>query len=117
MLTQSILAKVEAGRLARAAEGYARGAYAITLASQSETVIHGFVTNGAGKRYEASLIEGQAFCECPDSTFRHSICKHATVLALHVIRNPQPEQPRQAQDSAPNLKLKKISPGYYSRSL
>lgn len=105
MVSQSILAKVEAGRLQKAVEGYVQGAYTITLASQNNIEIRGFVANGDGKRYEASLIEGRAFCECPDSMFRHSICKHATVLALHVIRTPQVE----AKEERPvNLKLAKV---------
>ena len=35
------------------------------------------------------LIEGHAFCSRPDAMYRKAVCKHAVVLALHVIRAPQ----------------------------
>jgi Tfp pilus assembly protein PilF len=35
------------------------------------------------------LTEGHAFCSRPDAMYRKAVCKHAVVLALHVIRTPQ----------------------------
>ena len=108
MVTHSILATVETGRLVKAAEGYATGAYTITLAAQSADEIRGFVANGDGKQYGVVLTETRAFCSCPDGMFRHTICKHAVVLALHVIRNPQAEE-----EARPvNLKLGKVRKGF-----
>jgi hypothetical protein len=92
MITTQILATVEKGRLAKAAEGYAAGAYTITLAGQSEAEVSGFVANGDGKEYGVVLTPERAFCSGKDSMFRHSVCKHAAVLALHVIRTPQTEE-------------------------
>jgi SWIM zinc finger len=97
MVATQILAKVEAGRLQKAVEGLVSGAYAITVAQQTETEIRGFVANGDGQEYGVVLSEGQSFCGCKDAIYRHGICKHAVALALHVIRTPQREQPQQAQ--------------------
>src|SRR5215510_174803 len=83
MLTHTILATVEKGRLAKAAQGYASSAYAITVTGQSEAEVSGFVANGDGKEYGVVLTAARTFCSCPDSMFRHTVCKHAVVLALH----------------------------------
>src|SRR5213080_1441893 len=110
MLIQSILAKVDKGRLATAAEGYATDAYTITVASRSEAEIRGFVANGDGKEYGVVLTPARAFCSCKDSIFRHTICKHAVVLALHAIRNPQAEAVE--AERPVNLKLGKVRQGF-----
>ena len=89
MLTQSILATVEKGRLAKAVDGYTAGAYAVALVSRTEEEICGLVGTGEGARYEVVLTPARSYCGCPDAQFRHSTCKHAVVLALHVIRTPQ----------------------------
>src|SRR5262245_61298597 len=94
MVATQILAKVEASRLQKAVEGLVSGAYAITLASQTEAEIRGFVANGDGKEYGVVLSEGQAFCSCRDAIYRNGVCKHAVALALYAIRRPQ-EQPVQ----------------------
>src|SRR5437764_1232715 len=108
MVTQAVLATVEKGRLAKAAEGYAAGAYAVTLAAQSQAEIRGFVANGDGKQYGVVLTAARAFCSCPDSMFRHTVCKHAVVLALHAIRTPKAE----AKEERPvGLKLERVRPG------
>src|SRR5262249_37360384 len=108
MLTQTVLATVEPGRLAKAAEGYASGAYTITVTGQSEAQVSGFVANGDGKQYGVVLTEARAFCSCPDSMFSHTVCKHAVVLALHVIRTPKAE----AEQRPVSLKLGKVRPGF-----
>ena len=51
MVTTPILAKVEAGPLQKAVEGLVGNAYAVTLASQTETEIRGFVVNGDGQEF------------------------------------------------------------------
>src|SRR5215813_14039583 len=112
MLTQTILATVEKGRLAKAAEGYATGAYSVTLASQSDAEIRGFVANGDGTRYGVVLTEDRAFCSRPDSMFRHTTCKHAVVLALHVIRTPKAEAREEAEERPVSLKLGKVRSGF-----
>ncbi len=109
MVTQSILAKVEPGRLLKATEGLVSGAYTITVTGQSEAEVSGFVVNGDGMQYGVVLTEARAFCSCPDAMFRHTTCKHAVVLALHVIRTPKAE----AKEERPvNLKLGKVRPGF-----
>src|SRR5262245_12380548 len=91
MFTHSVLAKVEPGRLLRATEGLVHGTYEVTVTEQSEKEIAGFVTHDEGPRYATVLTADRVYCSCPDAMFRHSICKHAVVLALHVIRTPQGE--------------------------
>ena len=116
MIATQILATVEAGRLARAADGLATGAYRLNLVEQTEQEIRGFVTNGNGTTYGAVLRDGQPFCSCPDAMYRKALCKHAVILALHVIRNPQPascvtEAPQ--EEARPiNLKLRKVRPDW-----
>jgi len=44
------------------------------------------VKNGEGKEYGVALTEAQVFCSCPDALYRGSVCKHATTLALAVLR-------------------------------
>ena len=86
MVTQSILAQVEKGRLAKAVEGYTTNAYNVTVTEQSEAEVRGFVANGDGKQYAVVLTETRAFCSCPDAMYRKAVCKHAVVLALRTIR-------------------------------
>ena len=50
MIATQILATVEAGRLQKAVEGLVKNAYVITLVSQTEQEIRGFVTNGDSKQ-------------------------------------------------------------------
>jgi predicted nucleic acid-binding Zn finger protein len=92
MVTTAVLAKVEPSRLQKAVDGLVNGSYSITLASQSESEIRGFVTNGDGKEYGVVISEGQAFCSCKDAIYRRGICKHAVALSLYAIRNPQEQQ-------------------------
>jgi uncharacterized Zn finger protein len=110
MVTQSILATVEKGRLQKAVEGLVSGAYTITVTGQSEAEVSGFVANGDGTQYGVVLTEDRAFCSCPDSMFRHTVCKHAVVLALHVIRTPTAEA---VEEERPvNLRLGRVRPGW-----
>src|SRR5712692_10206876 len=110
MVTTTILAKVEAGRVQKAVEGLVNGAYSITVTNQDEEKVRGFVANGDGKQYGVVLTEEHAFCSCPDAMYRKAVCKHAVALALHVIRTPKAEA-----EEAPrpvNLKLAKTRSGW-----
>ena len=110
MVTQTVLAKVDGPRLQKAVEGLVSGAYTIVVTEQSETQVRGFVANGDGKQYGVALTEDRAFCSCPDSMFRHTTCKHAVVLALHVIRTPKTEA---VEEERPvNLSLVKTRKGF-----
>jgi hypothetical protein len=105
-----VLATVEKGRLQKAVEGLVSGAYQITPTRQTDTEVRGLVRNGDGREYGVTLLEGAATCSCPDALYRGVTCKHATVLALHVIRNPQVgERPTEGQ--APDLRLAKVRRG------
>lgn len=114
MVTTQILAKVEAGRLQKAVEGLVNGTYAITLASQTEAEIRGFVLNGDNHQYGVVLTDGHPFCSCPDAMYRKTVCKHAVALALHVIRTPkmQTEAEENEEPKPVNLKLAKTRPGW-----
>ena len=111
MIATHTLAKVEAGRLQKAVDGFVSGAYRITLASQTDAEIRGFVTNGDGKEYGVVLSESQAFCSCKDAMYRKGVCKHAVALALYVIRTPQAE-PVRKEEPAYSLNLVKTRKGY-----
>src|SRR5438034_6506530 len=110
MVTHTVLAQVEPSRLQKAVDGLVSGAYAITVTGQSEAEVSGFVANGDGQQYGVVLTEARAFCSCPDAMFRHTICKHAVVLALHVIRTPKEEA--KAEERPVNLKLGRVRPGF-----
>jgi uncharacterized Zn finger protein len=86
---------VEKERLAKAVCGLADGSITVNVTGQSEREVKGFVANADGKRYGVSLTADRAFCSCPDSMFRHSICKHAVALALTVLRTPAAEAKRE----------------------
>jgi uncharacterized Zn finger protein len=107
MLTTQVLATVEKTRLQKTVDGLVNGSYSITLASQSDTEIRGFVQNGDGKEYGVVLTEGQAFCSCKDAIYRRGICKHAVALSLYAIRNPEEKQ----EERAPDLSLVKARRG------
>ena len=89
VIATATIAKVEATRLQKAVEGLVSGGYTVTVASQSDAELRGFVANGDGKQYGVVLSQDHTFCSCPDTMYRKVTCKHAVALALHVIRNPQ----------------------------
>ena len=107
MVTTYVLAKVEGQRLQKAVEGMVSGAYTITVTGQDERELRGFVVNGDGREYGVVLSEGYAFCSCKDAMYRKGLCKHAVVLALHVIRMPQTEAGTE-EERPVNLKLGKV---------
>jgi hypothetical protein len=117
MVTQTILAKVDGRRLQKAVEGLVSDAYTITVTEQSEAEVRGFVANGDGKLYGVVLTTEHAFCSCPDAMYRKSICKHAVLLVLHVIRIPKtdakPDETEEETGEQPvNLKLGKVRKGF-----
>src|SRR5262249_21904700 len=75
-------------RLHRAVSGLADGTLTVNLTGQSDTEGRGFVSNSDGKPYVDVATTDRAFCSCPDAMYRKGICKHAVVLALHVLRTP-----------------------------
>src|SRR5215471_16330535 len=103
MIATQILAKVDGQRLQKAVEGLVSGSYSITVTEQSETELRGFVANGDGKEYGVVLSEDHAFCSCPDAMYRKGVCKHAVVLALHAIRNPQLDEKVEPTEQPVNL--------------
>ena len=112
----TILAQVEPGRLAKAAEALAANTYAIRFTRQHETEIRAFIANGDGREYGCTLTAHGAFCSCPDSMYRHTLCKHAALLALAVIRAPKAEEPTHADSTEEpqtyNLTLVKTRKGF-----
>jgi hypothetical protein len=109
-ISAAVLATVEPGRLQKAVDGLVSGAYAVALVSRTEEQICGLVGTGEGARYEVVLTPGRSYCGCLDAQFRHTTCKHAVVLALHVIRTPQTEAAE--QERPVSLKLGKARTGF-----
>lgn len=112
-----VIQQVTTERLQKAVDGFVSGAYTITLASQSETEIRGFVANGDGKEYGVVLSKEGAFCSCKDAMYRKSVCKHAVLLTLYVIRNPKAESTAVETAAEPaaqpiNLKLGRVRKGF-----
>jgi uncharacterized Zn finger protein len=111
MIATTILARVDNDRLQRGVEGLTAGAYTITLATQTEAEIRGFVANGDGTEYGVVLSEGHAFCSCKDAMYRKGVCKHSVALALYTIRTPKMEVKREAPVEAtlPPITLPKLA--------
>jgi uncharacterized Zn finger protein len=106
-LVLTVLQQVSTERLQRSVAVFAEATLTITVARQTETEIRALVRNGEGKEYGVTLTQTGAFCSCPDALYRAAICKHATVLALTVLRTPQAAAQEQEPHAQPpyNLKL------------
>ncbi len=91
-LVLTILQHVSSDRLQRAVCGLADGSMTITLTRQSESEIRALVKNGDGKEYGVTLTESLTTCSCKDALYRGGICKHGAVVALHILRTPQPKK-------------------------
>ena len=91
-LVLRVLQHVSTDRLQRAVNALAEGSMTVTLTRQTEAEIRALVQNGEGKEYGVTLTEAGAFCSCPDALYRGVTCKHATVLALSVLRVPQTQE-------------------------
>jgi predicted nucleic acid-binding Zn finger protein len=85
-LIMNVLQQVSTDRLQRAVTALTDDSLTMTLTRQTETEIRALVKNGETKEYGVTLTEAGVFCSCPDALYRGSICKHATTLALAVLR-------------------------------
>ena len=103
-LVLSVLQQVSTDRLQRAVNALADGSLTVALTRQTEAEIRALVKNGDGKEYGVTLTESGVFCSCPYALYRGVTCKHATVLALSVLRTPQVQE-EQPAETPPNLKL------------
>src|SRR5262245_61205014 len=110
-LVLSVLQHVSIDRLQRAVNALADGSLMVTLTRQTEVGIRALVKNGEAKEYGVTLTEAGAFCSCPDALYRGVACKHATVVALFVLRLPREPQPA-GEDHKPDLKLTRVRSGY-----
>jgi uncharacterized Zn finger protein len=106
-----VLQHVSVDRLQKAVNLLAEASVTVTLTRQTEAEIRALLQNGDGKEYGVTLTATGAFCSCPDALYRGVACKHATVVALQVLRMPQPEV--ETEEARPvNLKLTKTRPGW-----
>jgi uncharacterized Zn finger protein len=117
--TATVFARVEDQRFSKAAEGIRNGTYRTTVTLQAEEEVRGLVKKGHDKEYGCTITAAGAFCSCPDALYRGSICKHAVVLALCVIRNPRRDPADQArtqlEEQRPyNLTLVRVRPDFVS---
>jgi hypothetical protein len=85
-LLLTALHHVPVDRLQKAVTALTEGSLTMTLTRQTETEIRALVKNGEGKEYGVALTEAQVFCSCADALYRGSVCKHATTLALAILR-------------------------------
>jgi len=106
-LLLTVLQHVTVDRLQKAVTALADGSLTMMLTRQTETEIRALVKNGEGKEYGVTLTEAGVFCSCPDALYRGVTCKHATVLALIVLRTPRIHE-EQPPNQEPNLKLARV---------
>ena len=106
MIATQTLARVDNDRLQKGAEGLASGAYTITVTRLTEDEVSAYVAAGDGKSYSVVLTAVRSFCGCGDSMFRGKTCKHATALALYVIRTPETRWATEMP--APDLSVAKV---------
>jgi hypothetical protein len=91
-LVLSAVRDVTPDRLQRAVCSLADGSLTITLTRQVDTEIRALVNNGDNVEYGVTLTQGMTGCSCKDALYRGVVCKHATAVALHVLRTPQPKE-------------------------
>src|SRR5215475_12926242 len=113
-LVITVLQHVSLDRLQKAVTALAATDLSVTLTRQTETELRALVKNGEGKEYGVTLTTDKTFCSCPDALYRGVTCKHATAVALSVLRLPQmQEKESQTEEQKPvNLKLAKVRPGF-----
>src|SRR2546425_4630520 len=90
-LVLTVLQHVSTDRLQRAVTALVDRSLTVTLTRQTEVEIRALVKNG-DKEYGVTLTTTGVFCSCADSMYRGTTCKHAAVLALSVLRAPQPQE-------------------------
>jgi|GEM_PF-3814821 len=88
MIALTALKHVEPTRLAKAATALMEGEYIVTVSQCTEFYLSGSV-RGREKTYHITLTTASAHCECEDSRFHHSHCKHVAMFALTLVRAMQ----------------------------
>src|SRR5882724_1349969 len=88
-LVLNVLQQVSTDRLQRAVNTLADGSLTVTVTRQTEAEIRALVKNSENTEYGVTITDTGVFCSCPDALYRGVTCKHATVLALFVLRTPQ----------------------------
>ncbi|MGE0823295.1 MAG: hypothetical protein AB7G75_33185 [Candidatus Binatia bacterium] len=89
----NILQQVSPDRLQRAVTALVDGSMTTTVTKHTETEIRALVKNGDNHEYGVTLTPFLTTCSCKDALYRGCVCKHATVVALSVLRSSQEEQP------------------------
>jgi uncharacterized Zn finger protein len=110
-LVLAVLQRVSTDRLQRAVNTLADGSLTVTVTRQTEAEIRALVKNSENTEYGVTITDTSVFCSCPDALYRGVTCKHATVLALSILREPQEQSPQEA-DRKPDLKLARVRPGF-----
>ena len=82
----NVLRQVSPDRLQRAVNALVENAASVTLTRTTDTEIRALVRNGEDHEYGVTLTETGVFCSCRDALYRGQACKHATILALTVLR-------------------------------
>ena len=95
-LVLTVLQHVSTDRLQRAVNTLVEGSLTVTFTRQTEAEIRALAKYGEGQEYGVTLTAASAFCSCPDALYRGVTCKHATAVALDVLRAPQPQAPAAA---------------------
>jgi hypothetical protein len=85
-LILTVLRQVSPDRLQRAVNVFVESEASITLTRTTDTEIRALVRHGEDREYGVTLTETSVFCSCRDALYRGQICKHATLLALRVLR-------------------------------
>src|SRR5262245_36540543 len=115
LLALTVLKIVSPDRLQKAMTALVEGSMTILLTRQTEAEIRALVMNGDGKEYGVTITEGTITCSCRDALYRGVVCKHAVILALHMIRTPQTEAETETKDEKPRpfgLRLAKVRPSW-----
>ena len=79
---EKVAERVSKERLQRAVSGLMSGEYQVVVTRQEEGYVTGYVRNG--NSYDVTLTNTITSCSCPDSVYRHQVCKHQAMLALKV---------------------------------
>ncbi len=106
---ERVAGRVSGERLQRAVSGLVSGEYQVTVTRQEEGYVAGYVKNG--REYGVTLTDTMTTCSCPDSMYRHQVCKHQAMLAMYLIQLAQ-DKPREEEEHRPNLKLAKVREGF-----
>lgn len=88
MIALEALKKVDPSRLATACTALQEHSYFVTISRRSEYGITDSV-RGKDKAYTVTLTTNSAHCECQDSRFHHTHCKHVAMMALTLVRASQ----------------------------